>query len=110
MASIPGLDWEHKESFNLDDVEDCREVGFMVNLAALYTPTAVQGSNEFSLATPMAEYFGILQTRCDMYKYLNEDGDSDYCPVLIVLIMVFTLQCLKLIIWTVNRKMILLVL
>ena len=80
LASIPGLDLEHKESFTLDDVEDCREVGFMVNLAALYTPTAVQGSNEFSLATPMAEYFGILQTRCDMYEYLNEDGDSDYCP------------------------------
>ena len=39
----------------------------MVNLAALYI-TTVQGSNEFSLATPMAEYFGILQTRCDMYE------------------------------------------
>lgn len=43
LASIPGLDLEHKESFTLDEVEDCREVGFMVNLAALYTPTAVQG-------------------------------------------------------------------
>lgn len=80
MMSIPGLDFEYKDSFTLEDVEDCREVGFMVNLSALYTPTAVQGSNEFSLATPMAEFLGILQTRCDLYDYLNEDGDSDYCP------------------------------
>ncbi len=39
-----------------------------------------------------------------MYKYLNEDGDSDFVRILIVLIMVFTLQCLKLIIWTVKTE------
>lgn len=80
LASIPGVEMEHKDSFTLDDVENCLEVGLMVNMTALYKPTNVQGKNEFSLATPIAEYLGILQTRCDLYKYLNEDGDSDYCP------------------------------
>lgn len=80
LESIPGLTMKHMDSFTVNDVTDCRDVGFMVNLAALLSPSTVQGKNEFSLATPVAEYFGILQTRCDKYSYLNPDGDSDYCP------------------------------
>lgn len=80
LSSIPGVTMKHKDSFTLSDVKDCLEVGFMLNLNALLSPTTVQGKNEFSLATPVAEYFGILQTRCDKYNKLNPDGDSDYCP------------------------------
>ena len=80
LKSIPGLTMKHQDSFTLNDVKDCLEVGFMLNLNALLSPTTVQGRNEFSLATPIAEYFGILQTRCDKYNKLNADGDSDYCP------------------------------
>lgn len=80
LKSIPGLTMKHKDSFTVNDVADCLEAGFMVNLTALLSPSTLQGSNEFSLATPMAEYFGVLQTRCDKYNKLNPDGDSDYCP------------------------------
>lgn len=80
LTSIPGITMKHKDAFNLSDVTNCLEVGFMLNLNALLSPTTVQGKNEFSLATPIAEYLGVLQTRCDKYSYLNADGDSDYCP------------------------------
>ena len=61
LASIPGLDLEHKESFTLDDVEDCREVGFhMVNLAALFTRQQQYKDQMNSVGYPMAEIFGIL--------------------------------------------------
>ena len=39
-------------------------------------------------------------------RYLNEDGDSDFVRIPIVLIMVFILLCLRLITWMDNRKMI----
>lgn len=65
---------KHKDAFNLSDVTNCLEVGFMLNLERSVVPDDGAGKNEFSLATPIAEYLGVLQTRCDKYSYLNADG------------------------------------
>ena len=79
-SSVPGIDFDYAEKFTIRELEDCREVGIMVNTNALLAPSTVQGSNDFSLATPIAAYLGLLQTYCPEYDELNSDGDNDYCP------------------------------
>lgn len=82
LASIPGLSSgiKHQATYSKADVKDCRQAGMMVNIRDFLATSVGQGRNEFTLAVPIAEFFGILQTRCDKYKNLNADGDSDYCP------------------------------
>ncbi|MFR7874918.1 MAG: hypothetical protein ACLU4J_00080 [Butyricimonas paravirosa] len=106
LTSIPGITMKHKDAFNLSDVTNCLEVGFMLNLNALLSPTTVQGKNEFSLATPIAEYLGVLQTRCDKYSYLSADGDSDYCPDTYSFDYGYYPTVFKETIWMVSRRMI----
>ena len=79
LSSIPGLDLVQQDEFTLDDVTDCREVGFMVNFRAIFMPSSVQGRNEFSLATVIGAYYGLLFTD----QGISDDwvdGDNDFCP------------------------------
>lgn len=79
-ASIPGLkNIRLVEQFGYNEVESALEVGVMVNYNAFLNPQT-QGSNEFSLATVLGGYYGLLETNCNDYVYLNPDGDNDYCP------------------------------
>lgn len=80
FGSIPGITFtKSSDTFTLNDLNDCLEGGIIVDYTSFLNPS-VQGSNEFNLATPIAGFYGILDTHCDLYEYLNEDGDNDYCP------------------------------
>lgn len=80
FSSIAGVTFtKSADTFVLSDVLDCMEAGIIVNYTAFLNPSS-QGSNEFNLATPVAAFYGILNTQCDLYEKLNPDGDSDYCP------------------------------
>ena len=80
IESIPGLsDVQTKDRFTLSDVTSCLEVGVLVNYMTFLNPS-VQGTNTFTLATVLAEYYGLLSTNTRYYKNLNSDGDIDYCP------------------------------
>ena len=79
IESIPGLsDVQTKDRFTLSDVTSCLEVGVLVNYMTFLNPS-VQGTNTFTLATVLAEYYGLLSTNTRYYKNLNSDGDIDYC-------------------------------
>lgn len=80
LTSIPGLKGiKTQDHFTVDDVTDCLQAGIIMNLKTLFNPNT-QGANEFSLATPIAGHFGVLETWNDRYRDLNADGDNDYCP------------------------------
>lgn len=80
LSSIPGLPGiVHKDTFKSEDVLDCLDVGILINYTTFLNPNT-QGANEFTLATPIAGYYGILETMNDRYGDLKADGDNDYCP------------------------------
>lgn len=80
-TSLPGFKLAINDDFSAGDLTDPCRAGVMVNIRGFIVPSTIQGArNEFSLATAIAEHYGILQTRCDSYRDLNEDGDNDYCP------------------------------
>lgn len=78
-STIPGIEFKSSaDTFSLDNVTDCLQVGIIVNFTPFFNPS-VQGSNEFNFATPIAGYYGLLNTECLKYANLNPDGDNDYC-------------------------------
>lgn len=80
LNSIPGISFKSKaDKFTKSDITDCLQAGIIVSFTPFFSPS-VQGTNEFNLATPIALYYGVLETRCDDYSLLNKDGDNDYCP------------------------------
>lgn len=80
IESIPGLsNVKVKDQFTLSDVTSCLDVGVLVNYMTFLNPS-VQGTNTFTLATVLGEYYGLLSTNTDKYNTLNADDDVDYCP------------------------------
>ena len=73
--SIAGLkDLTVKDSYGLKDVEDCLEVGIILNYSSFLNP-----SDNYSLAQIIARYYGLFYTDQDD----NDDwvdGDNDFCP------------------------------
>ena len=71
---IPGLeDLTVKDTYGLKDVEDCLEVGIILNYTSFLNP-----SDNYSLAKIVGRYYGLYYTDQDD----NDDwvdGDNDYC-------------------------------
>lgn len=79
-GSIPGIKFTSQATtFTLKDVSDCLQAGIIVNFTPFFNPS-VQGQDEFNFATPIAGYYGLLDTNNSDYNTLNSDGDNDFCP------------------------------
>lgn len=72
---IPGLeDLAVTDSYGLDDVEDCLEVGIILNYTSFLNP-----SDNYSLAGIVGRYYGLFYTdQDDQDDWV--DGDNDFCP------------------------------
>lgn len=71
---IPGLkDLTVKDSYGLEDVEDCLEVGIILNYTSFLNP-----SDNYSMAKIFGRYYGLFYTdQGDNDNWV--DGDNDYC-------------------------------
>lgn len=71
---IPGLeDLTVKDSYGLEDVEDCLEVGIILNYSSFLNP-----SDNYSLAQILGRYLGLYYTDQDDNDDWVDD-DNDYC-------------------------------
>lgn len=74
---IAGLNLEVKDNFTLSDVTSCLQVGVLINYMTFLNPS-VQGTNTFTLATVLGNYYGLSFTDQNQNnKWV--DGDNDFC-------------------------------